>query len=166
APAAVTIAGDASDPDGPTYATFTNLMSAPPLTANAPVTQTVDRSGAVGGGPGGVTAGDLVAETNHRTASVFHDFIFGTGPIIVGDQTAMGPLFANGYAGGVGFPITEAYWANVRVAGMQKLVLVQAFERRVLTYTPGNPPGFVVEAGNVGLQYLRWRYGDASPPAP
>ncbi len=112
-----------------------------------------------------MTAGDLVLETNHRTASVFHDFIFGAGPIIVNDQTT-GPLFANGYAGGVGFPITEGYWATVRVAGVRKQVLVQAFERRVLTYTPGNPPGFEVEAGNVGLQYLRWRYGDAQPPAP
>ena len=164
APAAVTIAGDASDPDGPTYATFTSLTGAPPLAANAPVTQTIDRSGAVGsGGPGGVTASDLVPETNHRTASVFHDFIFGAGPIIVGDQTTTGPLFASGYAGGVGFPITEAYWAKVRVGGTQKQVLVQAFERRVLTYTPGNPPGFEVEAGNVGLQYLRWRYGDTQP---
>ncbi len=38
APAAVTIAGDANDPDGPTYATFTNLTAAPPLAANAPLT--------------------------------------------------------------------------------------------------------------------------------
>ncbi|MCA1723550.1 MAG: hypothetical protein LC748_04720, partial [Thermomicrobia bacterium] len=154
-PATETIAGDASDPDGPTYATFTPLTGASPLAANAPVTQTVDRRGAIGsGGPGGVTAGDLVPETNHRTASVFHDFIFASGPVIVGDQTTNGPLFASGYAGGVGFPITEAYWAKVRVGGIQKQVLVQAFERRVLTYTPDNPDGFKVEAGNVGLQYL------------
>ena len=166
-PATVTIAGDANDADGPTYASFTNLTGAPPLAANAPVTQTVDRAGTVGGGgPGGVTAGELVAETNHRTASVFRDFIFASGPIVVGEQVATGPLFANGYAGGVGYPITEAYWAKVRVGGAQKQVLVQAFERRVLTYTPGNPPGFEVEAGNVGSQYLRWRYGDAQPPAP
>ncbi len=166
-PATVTIAGDASDPDGPTYATFTALTGVPPLAANAPVTQTVDRRGAVsGGGPGGVTADELVAETNHRTASVFHDFIFASGPIIVGNQTMNGPLFGNGYASGVGFPITEAYWTNVRVGGTQKQVLVQAFERRVLTYTPDNPDGFKVEAGNVGLQYLHWRYGDAAPPAP
>ena len=167
APAAVTIAGDANDPDGPTYATFTALTGAPPLAASAPVTQTVDKGGAIGGdGPGGVTAGELIAETNHRTASVFRDFIFSSGPIVAGEQTISGPLFGNGYAGGVGFPITEAYWAKVRVGGAQKQVLVQAFERRVLTYTPGNPPGFAVEAGNVGLQYLRWRYGDAQPPAP
>ncbi|MDQ2787447.1 MAG: hypothetical protein M3Y58_20850 [Chloroflexota bacterium] len=166
-PATVTIAGDASDPDGPTYATFTALTGAPPLAANAPVTQTVDRSGAVaGGGPGGVTAGELIAETNHRTASVFHDFIFASGPMIVGDQMMNGPLFGNGYASGVGFPITEPYWAKIRVGGIQKQVLVQAFERRVLTYTPDNPDGFTVEAGNVGLQYRRWRYGDAAPPAP
>jgi hypothetical protein len=171
-PATVTIAGDASDPDGPTYATFTPLMGALPLAANAPVTQTVDRKGTVsGGGPGGVTAGEPVPETNHRTASVFHDFIFATGPIVIGEQTAQGapatgPLFGNGYAGGVGFPITEAYWTKVRVGGTQKQVLVQAFERRVLTYTPDNPDGFKVEAGNVGLQYLHWRYGDAPPPAP
>lgn len=170
--AAVTIAGDTNDPDGPTYATFTNLTGAPPLPADAPIMQTVDRGGTIGGGgPGGVTAGDLVAETNHRTASVFRDFIFSSGPIVTGEQAAQGPpatgpLFASGYAGGVGFPITEAYWAKVRVGGVQKQVLVQAFERRVLTYTPGNPPGFVVEAGNVGLQYLRWRYGDGQPPAP
>ncbi|MDQ6832243.1 MAG: hypothetical protein M3008_02490, partial [Chloroflexota bacterium] len=77
-----------------------------------------------------------------------------------------GSLFGNGYAGGVGFPITEAYWVKVRVGGTQKQVLVQAFERRVLTYTPDNPDGFKVEAGNVGLQYLHWRYGDSAPPAP
>ena len=45
------------------------------------------------------------------------------------------------------------------VGGVSKLVLVQVFERRVLTYTPDNPDGWKVEAGNVGLQYYEWRYG-------
>ncbi|MCS7294077.1 MAG: thermonuclease family protein, partial [Dehalococcoidia bacterium] len=36
--------------------------------------------------------------------------------------------------------------------------LVQCFERRCLTYTPDNPPGWQVEAGNVGQHYYRWRY--------
>jgi hypothetical protein len=36
------------------------------------------------------------------------------------------------------------------VGGVTKPVLVQLFERRVLTYTPGNPAGFEVEMGNVG----------------
>ena len=34
---------------------------------------------------------------------------------------------------------------------------MQCFERRCLTYTPGNPEGFVVEAGNVGQHYYEWR---------
>jgi hypothetical protein len=41
-------------------------------------------------------------------------------------------------------------------------VLVQLFERRILTYTPGNPRGFEVEMGNVGQHYHRWRYGFAT----
>jgi len=35
---------------------------------------------------------------------------------------------------------------------------VQVFERRVLTYTPSNPSGWQVEAGNVGQHYYAWRY--------
>jgi hypothetical protein len=41
---------------------------------------------------------------------------------------------------------------------------VQVFERRVLTYTPSNPDGWKVEAGNVGLQYYQWRYIDVNLP--
>ena len=37
-------------------------------------------------------------------------------------------------------------------------VLVQAFERRVLTYTPDNAPEWRVEMGNVGQHYYQWRY--------
>jgi hypothetical protein len=38
-------------------------------------------------------------------------------------------------------------------------VLLQCFERRCLTYAPDNPPGWQVEAGNVGQHYHAWRYG-------
>src|SRR5262245_23614482 len=38
-PATVTIAGDANDADGPTYATFTKLTTAPPLPADSAITQ-------------------------------------------------------------------------------------------------------------------------------
>jgi hypothetical protein len=37
--------------------------------------------------------------------------------------------------------------------------LVQCFQPRCLTYTPDNAPGWQVEAGNVGLHYYQWRYG-------
>jgi LPXTG-site transpeptidase (sortase) family protein len=44
------------------------------------------------------------------------------------------------------------------VAGEEKDVLVQLFERRVLTYTPSNQAAFQVEMGNVGRHYFTWRY--------
>ncbi|MEZ4572367.1 MAG: hypothetical protein R2849_19030 [Thermomicrobiales bacterium] len=69
-----------------------------------------------------------------------------------------------------GLPITEAYWADVKVGGVYKDVLIQCFERRCLTYTPDNPTGWQVEAGNVGLHYYAWRYaeegGDVPTPVP
>jgi hypothetical protein len=43
------------------------------------------------------------------------------------------------------------------VGGKTKMVLLQLFERRVLSYTPSNDPGWQVEMGNVGLHYLAWR---------
>jgi hypothetical protein len=58
----------------------------------------------------------------------------------------------------LGYPITEPYWTNVKVAGTNKWVLVQAFQRRVLTYVADNPPGWQVEMGNVGRHYYDWRY--------
>lgn len=57
-----------------------------------------------------------------------------------------------------GRPITEAYWADVLVAGTEQLVPMQCFERRCLTYTPGNAPEWQVESGNVGRHYQSWRY--------
>jgi hypothetical protein len=38
-------------------------------------------------------------------------------------------------------------------------VLVQLYERRTLTFTPGNPVPWRIEIGNAGLQYKTWRYG-------
>src|SRR5207302_953615 len=35
-----------------------------------------------------------------------------------------------------------------------------------LTYTPDNPAGWQVEAGNVGLHYYEWRYGTERPVPP
>jgi len=72
------------------------------------------------------------------------------------------PLYDNPYYM-TGYPIAEAYWTNVNVAGTPHLVLLQCFERRCLTYTPDNAPGWQVEAGNVGQHYYRWRHGEPHP---
>ncbi|MDQ6906326.1 MAG: hypothetical protein M3176_05795 [Chloroflexota bacterium] len=63
----------------------------------------------------------------------------------------------------LGFPISPAFGTQLVVGGVARPVFVQAFERRVLTYTPGNPAGFAVEFGNIGQHYAQWRYNQASP---
>jgi hypothetical protein len=126
------------------------------------IIQTVDRNGTVGADQTlaryGVTAAALVRETNHTVASVFWDFMNARGTVYSDGAFREDRLFENPFYA-TGFPLTEAYWTTVRVGGVPKRVLVQVFERRVLTYTPDNPPGWRVEAGNVGLHYYQWRYG-------
>ncbi|MBX6752623.1 MAG: hypothetical protein IRY86_00185 [Thermorudis peleae] len=63
----------------------------------------------------------------------------------------------------LGYPIADPVWAQVRLRGEPTWVLIQPFERRVLTYTPTNPAGWQVEMGNVGQHYYRWRY-QFTPP--
>ncbi len=158
-PAVINVAGDAADTNAPTYQTLARLRDLPARSEGAAVRESVDRSGAVTpGGGDSVTASVLVPETRHAVASVFWSFMNSSG--IIGDGTGgtqMGNLFPNPFFA-TGFPVTEAYWTTVRVGGASKQVLIQGFERRVLTYTPDNPPGFTVEAGNVGQHYYQWRY--------
>jgi hypothetical protein len=65
----------------------------------------------------------------------------------------------------MGYPLTEAFWVNVAVNGAPTWVLVQPFERRVLSYTPTNPTAFQVEMGNIGQHYEQWRYATGTTPA-
>jgi hypothetical protein len=165
APAAVNVAGDLDDPTGPTYASFTPLRSAPALAGGTPITATIARDGRVTDDPtraGKATAQHYVPETKHTVADVFWSFMTSSGVV---DGGATEPLFRSPFYA-TGFPVTEAYWSTVRVAGQERAVLIQIFERRALTFTPGNPPGFTVEAGNVGLQYRAWRAFLAIPPTP
>ncbi|MGI8690424.1 MAG: lamin tail domain-containing protein, partial [Thermomicrobiales bacterium] len=164
-PAAIPVAGDLDDPAGPTYATFNPLRNAPALASGTPITATVMRDGSVTDDPtqaGKATAQQYVPETKHTVADVFWTFMTSSGIV---DGGATEPLFRSPFYA-TGFPITEAYWSTVRVAGQERAVLIQVFERRALTFTPGNPPGFAVEAGNVGLQYRAWRAFLAVPPTP
>jgi len=162
-PAAVNVAGDANDPNGPTYATFNPLMGYGAIPSGWIITQTLDRTGHVGADTNlasyNVTAQNVGAPTNHNVASVFWDFMNSSGTVFNSDGSyGTAPLFQNPFYA-TGYPLTEAYWTNVLVGGAQKQVLVQVFERRVLTYTPSNPDGWKVEAGNVGQHYYSWRYG-------
>ena len=159
--ATVNIAGDLDDTSGPTYASFGNLLTLPPVGANEAIMLTIDRDGRVNANSHladyGVTSGYYVAETKHRVASVFWDYLNSTGPVATGPELTEALLFEP-WLYATGYPITEAYWSRVAVKGVIQDVLVQCFERRCLTYTPGNAVGWQVEMGNVGLHYYNWRY--------
>ncbi|HUG13701.1 MAG TPA: lamin tail domain-containing protein, partial [Thermomicrobiales bacterium] len=170
APAMVNVAGDADDPLGPTYATFAGLRASPALADGTMITQRVDRAGMVTNDPAlathGVTAAHRVTVPgiDHQVAAPFWEFMNSSGLVFENGQNVQAPLFQNPYYA-TGYPLTEAYWADVKVGGTYRLVLSQCFERRCLTYTPGNPPGFVTEAGNVGQHYYTWRYEQADASA-
>jgi hypothetical protein len=169
-PATVPVSGDPDDTNGPTYASFAEVLGSAPLSEGSAITQTINRAGQVGNNAQyagyGVTADAYVSETKHRIANVFWDYLNSSGLLLQNGQyqnaRQFDPVF---YA--TGFPITEAYWSQVKAAGRVQNVLIQCFERRCLTYMPENPAGWQVEMGNVGQHYYRWRYGDVpAGPAP
>lgn len=159
------VAGDEDDNAGPTYTTFGKLMSKAPLADGALITQRINRAAEITSDAGlavhNVTAAQrlTVPGIDHQVASPFWTFMNSNGSIYENGVYTTGTLFPNPYYA-TGLPITEAYWAEVKVGGQQKDVLIQCFERRCLTFTPGNPDGWKVEAGNVGQHYYRWRYED------
>jgi subtilisin family serine protease len=162
APAAVAVAGDPGVPGAITYATLNAVRIAAPRAAGSPITEQLQPDGSVraatGGDATGVTTATYIRETNHTVASVFWQYLNSAGLTIQNGQAVNGSLFDPTFFV-VGLPITEAYWMTATVGGVTRTILVQAFERRVLTYTPSNPDPFKVEMGNVGQHYVAWRYG-------
>lgn len=146
-PAGVPVAGDPNNA-GPTYAQIgaSGLLTAVPAAVGTPTTRALTAAGTIGTFPAGggdpngaISAYD--AATRHNVPKAFAEYRDRAGLLTIG------------------LAISEPFWANgVLVGGVPKDVLVQAFERRVLTYTPTNPPAFRVEMGNIGRQYFRWRY--------
>jgi hypothetical protein len=163
-PADIQIAGDAAGSASPTYADIAafELQDVEPLAEGTVIseylTQTrIEQSDEYAAH--GIPAAVHVSETNHTVAQPFWDFMTSAGPVwqngeLVTDDLFQNPFYATGY------PITEAYWTTTPVEGESQDILWQCFERRCLTYTPGNPDGWQVEAGNVGQHYYDWRYGD------
>jgi hypothetical protein len=165
--AAVVIAGDTTDPNGPTYASFQALVAerSPNLTGEE-VGVTLSRDGQVGRYSGtryeGARLVHFVPETGHNIPEVFWRFLNSRGLVYGGVGGYRDDLLME-WESVVGFPISEAYWVRVNVGGRPQDVLVQPFQRRVLTYTPANPAGWQVEMGNVGRHYYEWRYGQPLP---
>jgi hypothetical protein len=150
APPAIPIAGD-PDGGGPTYATLaTRAVS---LLA-ASTTKVGTGVAAILSGSGDVTMGAVMA-TPEMTLSAFDDVTAHNVPAAFAEYRTTAGLLT------IGFGISEPFLASVKVAGQQTAVMVQVFERRVLTYTASNPDAFKVEMGNIGQHYERWRYAAA-----
>ncbi len=174
-PATMNVAGDDSDPVGPTYQTIRqNIEQGTTFDDGQVINGVIDRNGINTTLPGetyamlaayGVTAGPYSPETGKHTASVFWEFMTSGGLVYENGTNVTAPLFENPYYA-TGLPIDQAWWANVQVAGTSKWLLLQCFERRCLTYTPDNPDGWQVEAANVGRHYYAWRYAGARVPPP
>jgi hypothetical protein len=170
-PSTENVAGDPGPDNGPTYATMGTLIEADARAEGTIInerlaldgTTTVDTSlDAMG-----VTAAHRVTQdwVDHTIASVFWDFMNSETLVWDGEDYVEDVLFENPFYA-VGLPTTEAYWANVRVDGENREVLLQCFERRCLTYTPGNDEGWEVESGNVGQHYYRWLETHVGPLVP
>jgi hypothetical protein len=165
--AQVNVAGDADDAVGPTYATLNAVVDRAPLAVGAAIAQRIGRDGTVTNEQSlaaqGITTAILDDVTLHTIATPFWDFMTSSGLVYEGGQYTQDALSQNAYFA-TGRPITDPYWATVKLGGTSKLVLLQCFERRCLTYTPDNAPEWRVEAGNVGRHYYEWRTTYSWPP--
>jgi hypothetical protein len=161
-PAQVAAVGDPGQ--FPTYADLRRLYQSPgavnPADLGKPATGFLNPDGSISGFNGYANDGATLlvrGENNHGVAKAFVDFMNGSGMIYeqgryIRDKV-YDPLFV------FGLPVTGAYWVKVRVGGVERPILFQVFERRVLTYNPANPAGWQIEMGNVGQHYFEWRYG-------
>jgi hypothetical protein len=161
-PSSINVAGDLDDLAAPTYASFITLLEVRVDQPEPAIDRVVRRNGTVYNDPRlaayGVGATSYSAVTQHWIAAPFWEFMNAGGLVYQDDVLTNAPLFPDPYYA-TGHPIAEAYWAYVTVGGVPRDVLIQCFERRCLTFTPDNPTGWQVEAGNVGQHYFRWRYG-------
>jgi len=103
-----------------------------------------------------IKAASYVVETGHNIPDVFWNYLNSQGLVYENGAYVNGTI--TNWVSAFGFPITEPYWTSIEVGGRPRPVLFQAFQRRILTYSPTNDPAWRVEMGNVGLQYYSWRY--------
>jgi hypothetical protein len=148
----------AGDPDnaGPTYAAIriraSAVFSITPATPGRLVTTSIDARGALSlgdptPGSGPTSLGPYDGATQHNVLQAFAAYRGRVGLATIGYATS------------------EPFLTMVRVGGTPRQIVVQVFERRVLTYTPENPDPYQVEMGNIGQHYYAWRYGPPFPAA-
>jgi hypothetical protein len=173
-PARIPLAGDTNVETGPTYASFRGAITRNDEKKSGQIVNAeVLDDGSLDfthGGPGyanfdkyNVHYSYYENATGHNIPDIFWSFLNATGPVLANGKPVTARL-SNPYFYATGYPIADAYWAFSTVAGQSTSVLIQPFQRRVLTYVPSAPEGFKVQMGNIGQHYYDWRYKDAGKP--
>lgn len=164
-PAVIPVAGDLDQVNPVTYATFARL-NAQLAAGNAAGTDMLLAASAAPTVPAKV--GSIVNTVLRPDGSLFSSGAANAQVLIGTYDDSTGHNIAAPFAAWdaaqpfpatwlLGHPISEPYWIDTLVLGTSKRVLVQAFERRVLTYTPDNPAAWQVESTNAGTHYRQWR---------
>lgn len=171
APAEIPLASDTDDTSAPTYASFlkvsnTSLGDHPTASRlGGAVTATINRAGQTADDGSQAMDSTRIAyydsQTHHNIPGVFWTFLNATGLVREGPGTANAPL-SDPWNFVTGLPISEAYWARVKIAGQPQWTLIQAYQRRVLTFVPTLAPAWRVQMGNIGQHYYEYRYGKAA----
>lgn len=157
-PATQLVAGDLeNNPGTPPYAAFAPHVTtdgASNRSTNAtglPATAFMSNTGQVSSTDNrGVTLAYYENTTGHNIASVFWDWFNSP-------SSGFRPEIGVDWVYAAGLPISEPFWIDATVGQTAKRVLVQLFERRVLTYTESNDDPYRIEWGNIGLHYQQWR---------
>ncbi|HUP27550.1 MAG TPA: hypothetical protein VM409_03870 [Chloroflexia bacterium] len=178
-PAEIPVAGDTDVPRmvAPTYASFRGAVERVDATATGRIVNAmIFPTGSLDFEHGGpyymnfdrfnVRNAYFEHVTQHNIPDVFWQFLNMSGPVVVNGQRSTARL-SDPYFYVTGYPISDAYWTTVKIGAEPSVpVLIQAYERRVLTYVPSAPAGFKVQMGNVGQHYYDWRYrGAGKSPA-
>ncbi len=174
-PSQTQVAGDpvVANPDTPVYASFKNVVTlggadakSKPNAVGSNINQFIAKDGSTKTitPPETLTIGTYQPETGHNIAAPFHAFqnLQGTTVNPVSGQPVPNqPIYTTNPTSNVfGFAVSEPYWVQTKIVGATQTVLVQLFERRVLTYNPALAGVGVqkVEMGNLGQHYYHWRY--------
>ena len=169
--ACIPMSGDLGDQFAPTYFAFQKVSVSADRIDTHPaanrmgqkVTATIDRNGVIGNDPAKstITGTEIVqfeASVKHNIPRAFWDFLNSSGPVHNASHAIVNEQLSNPWFFASGLPISEAYWTRATIKGQVTDVMIQAFERRALTYVPTNPAGFQVEQANIGQHYFDWRY--------
>jgi hypothetical protein len=176
-PANIPLASDIDDMTAPTYSSFRGAIARTDVNAVGKVViSMISKEGSLDFEHGGayymnyerfnVKNAYYEAATKHNIPDVFWSFLNLNGKVMNDNGQEVMARLNDPYFYATGYPIADAYWASVKIEGKAGTpVLIQPYQRRVLTYVPSAPEGFKVQMGNIGQHYYDWRYKDAGQPA-